>query len=104
MPVQVFSPKCFGNRTAAYASSSSAEQAGCRGRRPSPAVSSCPGDFTGWALWDVGSLFRYRQHYDEAFRAEFALGYLSVGGSLPEDWFQTARLLDAHRQVATLDA
>jgi Ser/Thr protein kinase RdoA (MazF antagonist) len=57
--------------------------------------------FSGWPLWDVGSLFRYPTRYSEAFRVAFADGY-RTGHRLPDDWWRTARLLDATRQVATL--
>ncbi len=60
--------------------------------------------FAGWSLWDVGSLFRYRRRYDEAFRAAFEEGHRAAGGTLPEGWWRTARLLDASRQTATLAA
>jgi hypothetical protein len=30
-------------------------------------------------------------------------GYCDAGGALPEDWLRTARLLDATRQVATMN-
>jgi aminoglycoside phosphotransferase (APT) family kinase protein len=59
--------------------------------------------FTGWAMWDIGSLFRYATRYDQAFRDAFERGYRKSGGTLPDDWWRTARLLDATRQVATLD-
>jgi hypothetical protein len=59
--------------------------------------------FSGSQLWDVGSLFRYSQRYTETFRQGFERGYRDAGGALPEDWLRTARLLDATRQVATLN-
>jgi aminoglycoside phosphotransferase (APT) family kinase protein len=59
--------------------------------------------FTGWAMWDVGSLFRYRRRYGPDFLDQFERGYRNSGGTLPEDWWKLARLLDATRQVATLD-
>jgi aminoglycoside phosphotransferase (APT) family kinase protein len=59
--------------------------------------------FAGWALWDVGSLFRYPNRYGDAFRGEFERRYRSVRG-MPEDWYSTARLLDATRQLETLDS
>jgi hypothetical protein len=58
----------------------------------------------GSRLWDVGSLFRYPRRYGPAFRAAFADGYRSAGGSLPADWWAAARLLDATRLVALLAA
>jgi aminoglycoside phosphotransferase (APT) family kinase protein len=57
--------------------------------------------FSGWALWDVGSLFRYPKRYSEAFRVSFARGY-RTSRPLPDNWWRTARLLDATRQLATL--
>jgi len=60
--------------------------------------------FTGWALWDVGSLFRYPKRFGEAFRTGFERGYSDAGSPLPAKWWETARLLDATRQVSTLDA
>jgi aminoglycoside phosphotransferase (APT) family kinase protein len=59
--------------------------------------------FTGWAMWDVGSLFRYPRRYSQAFRDQFERGYKTSGGTLAEEWWSIARLLDATRQVATLD-
>ncbi len=59
--------------------------------------------FTGWAMWDVGSLFRYRRRYGQNFLDQFECGYRRGGGTLHEDWWRLARLLDASRQVATLD-
>jgi aminoglycoside phosphotransferase (APT) family kinase protein len=59
--------------------------------------------FSGSSLWDVGSLFRYSRRYSETFRQRFERGYRDTGGKLPEDWLRTARLLDATRQVATLN-
>jgi aminoglycoside phosphotransferase (APT) family kinase protein len=59
--------------------------------------------FSGSPLWDVGSLFRYPRRYSETFRQRFERGYRDAGGALPEDWLQTARLLDATRLVATLN-
>lgn len=58
---------------------------------------------SGSGLWDVGSFFRYSRRYDEAFRADFAAAYRAAGGELPEDWWLTARLLDATRLVGILD-
>ncbi len=57
----------------------------------------------GATLWDVGSLFRYSHRYGVEFREGFARGYRAAGGTLPEDWWRTARLLDATRLVAILD-
>lgn len=59
--------------------------------------------FFGWAAWDVGSLFRYPSRFGEAFRARFEGGYRGAGGALSENWWTTSRLLDATRQIATLD-
>jgi Ser/Thr protein kinase RdoA (MazF antagonist) len=59
--------------------------------------------FFGWAAWDVGSLFRYPRRFGEAFRARFEGGYRGAGGALSENWWTTSRLLDATRQIATLD-
>jgi aminoglycoside phosphotransferase (APT) family kinase protein len=55
--------------------------------------------FSGSALWDVGSLFRYSKRYSETFRQRFERSYCDAGGALPEDWFRTARLLDSTRLV-----
>jgi aminoglycoside phosphotransferase (APT) family kinase protein len=57
----------------------------------------------GSLLWDVGSLFRYPDRYDAAFRADFTSAYRGAGGDLPDDWWRKARLLDATRLVGTLD-
>jgi aminoglycoside phosphotransferase (APT) family kinase protein len=59
--------------------------------------------FAGWAMWDVGSVFRYARRYDQKFRERFERSYRGGGGMLPGDWWTTARLLDATREVATLD-
>jgi aminoglycoside phosphotransferase (APT) family kinase protein len=56
----------------------------------------------GSPLWDLGSLFRYAERYPPAFRERFARGYRAEGGALPDDWWETARLLDATRLVAIL--
>jgi aminoglycoside phosphotransferase (APT) family kinase protein len=56
----------------------------------------------GSRLWDVGSLFRYACRYPPPFRAAFARGYRDAGGTLPSDWWDAARLLDATRLVAIL--
>ena len=58
---------------------------------------------TGSPLFDVGSLFRYADRYDAAFRAEFERGYRDAGGALPDDWLRTARLIDATWVIDTLD-
>jgi aminoglycoside phosphotransferase (APT) family kinase protein len=57
----------------------------------------------GSPLVDVGSLFRHAARYDATFRAEFERGYREAGGTLPEDWERTARLLDAVRMIDMLD-
>ena len=54
-------------------------------------------------LLDMGSLFRYANRYDAAFRTSFERGYLEAGGTLPPDWMRTARLLDSTLLVDTLD-
>jgi aminoglycoside phosphotransferase (APT) family kinase protein len=59
--------------------------------------------FSGSLLWDLGNLFRYGRRYSETFRQRFERGYRDAGGALPEDWLRTARLLDATRQIATLN-
>jgi aminoglycoside phosphotransferase (APT) family kinase protein len=59
--------------------------------------------FSGSALWDVGRLFRYARRYTEDFRQRFERSYRKAGGSLPEDWRRTARLLDSTRLVAILN-
>ena len=50
---------------------------------------------TGSPLFDVGSMFRYANRADAEFRAAFERGYRDAGGTLPDGWFFTARLLDA---------
>ena len=50
---------------------------------------------TGSPLVDIGSLFRYSKRYDAAFADAFARGYRDGGGTLPDNWLRTARLLDA---------
>jgi aminoglycoside phosphotransferase (APT) family kinase protein len=57
----------------------------------------------GWAVWDVASLFRYPRRFSAEFQTGFERGYRGAGGSLPAHWWQIARLLDAARQVGTLD-
>ncbi len=54
-------------------------------------------------LVDVGSLFRYSARYDAQFIADFERGYREADGVLPDDWFRTARLLDALWLVEMLD-
>ena len=58
---------------------------------------------TGSPLVDLGSLFRYPTRYTAVFRGEFEVGYREVGGTLPDDWYRTARLIDALRVIDTLD-
>ena len=58
---------------------------------------------TGSPLWDVGSLFRYARRYSVEFRADFARGYTSGGGWLPDGWWLQSRVLDITRVVATLN-
>jgi aminoglycoside phosphotransferase (APT) family kinase protein len=60
--------------------------------------------FAGWAMWDIGSFFRYPKRYDQTFRENLGHSYRNSGGTLPGDWWRTARLLDATRQVATMDS
>ena len=50
---------------------------------------------TGSPLFDIGSLFRYANRADADFRASFEHGYRDAGGTLPDGWFLTSRLLDA---------
>jgi aminoglycoside phosphotransferase (APT) family kinase protein len=59
---------------------------------------------TGSPLFDIGSLFRYANRHDEAFRAAFARGFAEAAGfELPADWLRAARLLDATWLVDLLD-
>jgi aminoglycoside phosphotransferase (APT) family kinase protein len=58
---------------------------------------------TGSPLLDLGSLFRYAERYDDAFRETFERGYREADGTLPERWLLTARLLDATWLIDTLD-
>jgi aminoglycoside phosphotransferase (APT) family kinase protein len=58
---------------------------------------------TGSPLVDIGSLFRYSKRYDRAFCDAFAAGYREAGGELPDNWLQTARLLDSTWLVDMLD-
>jgi len=60
--------------------------------------------FAGSPLWDVGSLFRYAGRFREPFRAHFEVGYREAGGILGENWWTAARLLDAARQIETIDS
>jgi hypothetical protein len=46
---------------------------------------------------------RYARRYSIAFRRNFEQGYRDAGGTLPEDWWRTAKLLDAIRLVAILN-
>ncbi|MBA3539492.1 MAG: aminoglycoside phosphotransferase family protein [Deltaproteobacteria bacterium] len=57
----------------------------------------------GSPLVDIGSLFRHGHRFDATFRADFERGYREADGELPENWFETARLLDATWLVDTLD-
>jgi aminoglycoside phosphotransferase (APT) family kinase protein len=54
-------------------------------------------------LVDIGSLFRYAQHYPPQFVTDFERGYREADGALPDDWLRTARLLDALWLVEMLD-
>ena len=56
----------------------------------------------GTSLWDVGGLFRHPRRYTAAFREAFARAHRDAGGALPDDWWPTARLLDATRMVSIL--
>jgi aminoglycoside phosphotransferase (APT) family kinase protein len=56
----------------------------------------------GASMWDVGSLFRYPARYSPEFRERFATGYRAAGGALRDDWWRTARRLDATRLVGIL--
>lgn len=59
---------------------------------------------TASPLFDIGSLFRYANRHDDAFRAAFAQGYADAAGAeLPPDWFLAARLLDSTSLVELLD-
>ncbi len=58
---------------------------------------------TGSELVDVGSLFRYAPRYDDTFVSEFGRGYAEAGGTLPDGWYVTARLVDSFRLLDTLD-
>jgi len=58
---------------------------------------------TGSPLFDIGSLFRYADRHDAAFRAAFERGYRDAGGALPDRWLVTARLLDITWLVDLLD-
>jgi aminoglycoside phosphotransferase (APT) family kinase protein len=53
---------------------------------------------TGSPLADIGSLFRYAKHFDDAFRASFERAH----GGLSGDWYPRARLLDAAWMVEAL--
>jgi fructokinase len=57
----------------------------------------------GSPLVDLGSLVRHADRYDAAFRAAFERGYREADGTLPDDWWRTARLLDATWLIETLD-
>jgi aminoglycoside phosphotransferase (APT) family kinase protein len=59
--------------------------------------------FSGSVFWDIGSLFRYSRRYTEAFRQRFAQSYRDGGATLPEDWWQSSRLLDAIRSIEIFD-
>ena len=56
----------------------------------------------GTPLWDVGGLFRHPRRYPAAFREAFARAHREAGGALPDDWWPSARLLDATRMVSIL--
>ena len=58
---------------------------------------------TGSELVDLGSLFRFAPRFDEAFVAAFERGYVEAGGTLPDGWYVTARLIDSFRLIDTLD-
>ncbi|HVK86403.1 MAG TPA: phosphotransferase [Kofleriaceae bacterium] len=58
---------------------------------------------TGSPLVDIGSLFRYADRYNDAWREAFARGYREADGVLPDDWLINARLLDATLLVDMLE-
>jgi aminoglycoside phosphotransferase (APT) family kinase protein len=58
---------------------------------------------TGSPLLDLGSIFRYADRYDAKFRADFERGYREADGTLPDDWLNMSRLLDATWVVDMLD-
>jgi len=58
---------------------------------------------TGSPLVDIGSLFRYSRRYDQKFCDAFHRGYVDGGGTLPDGWLMTSRLLDATWLVDMLD-
>lgn len=59
---------------------------------------------TGSPLFDIGSLFRYANRQDEAFRLAFERGYAEAAAQeLPTGWLLTARLLDSTWLVDLLD-
>jgi hypothetical protein len=59
---------------------------------------------TGSPMFDIGSLFRYANRHDEAFREAFARGYAEAAEHpLPTLWLSLARLLDSTWLVDLLD-
>lgn len=58
--------------------------------------------FDASPLWDVGQLFRYRNRFAPRFISAFERAYRDAGGALPDDWWRTARLVDAMRFIDTL--
>src|SRR5262245_55510943 len=59
--------------------------------------------YHGSPLWDVGRLFRYARRYSPNFLERFERDYRSAGGTLPENWWRIARLLDSTRLVEILN-
>jgi len=59
---------------------------------------------TGSELVDLGGLFRYATRYDEVFVAGFERAYREAGGTLPDGWYLSARLLDSLRMIDTFDS
>ena len=50
--------------------------------------------YSGNPLVDFGIYLRYSDAYPPEFRNAFAVGYREGGGTLPDDWFELARLQD----------
>ena len=59
--------------------------------------------YHGSPLWDVGRLFRYARRYSPNFLERFERDYRFAGGTLPENWWRIARLLDSTRLVEILN-
>jgi aminoglycoside phosphotransferase (APT) family kinase protein len=56
----------------------------------------------GPALLDIGGFLRYERRSRPVREPHFSRGYLAAGGTLPNNWWRLARVVDLIKQCATL--